>query len=89
MQMKCKCNANEMKCDQMPNKCIILGTIQYLVFVVCMTVLCVPVPTHPPTIWVVILFFGSGRNGVCIEQKERRHGGGNTGKSKSQKEEER
>ena len=28
MQMKCKCNANEMKCDQMPNKCIILGTIQ-------------------------------------------------------------
>ena len=27
MQMKCKCNANEMKCDQMPNKCIILGTI--------------------------------------------------------------
>ena len=29
MQMKCKCNANEMKCDQMPNKCIILGTIQY------------------------------------------------------------
>ena len=29
MQMKCKCNANEMKCDQMPNKCIILGTIQF------------------------------------------------------------
>ena len=29
MQMKCKCNANEMKCDQMPNKCIIPGTIQY------------------------------------------------------------
>ena len=31
MQMKCKCNANEMKCDQMPNKCIILGTIHYFV----------------------------------------------------------
>ena len=28
MQMKCKCNANEMKCDQMQNKCIILGMIQ-------------------------------------------------------------
>ena len=29
MQMKYKCNANELKCDQMQNKCIILGMIQY------------------------------------------------------------
>ena len=29
MQMKCKCNANEMNCDQMQNKCIILGMIHY------------------------------------------------------------
>ena len=33
MQMKCKCNANEMKWDQMPNKCIILGTIHYKISV--------------------------------------------------------
>ena len=33
MQMKCKCNANEMKCDQMQNKCIILGMIHYNVTV--------------------------------------------------------
>ena len=38
MQMKCKCNANEMKCDQMQNKCIILGVFHYPCKFVCLFV---------------------------------------------------